>query len=80
MLLNRIVPLCASSRNDPSDGTCTTECRHASATHILAEVGVGYKSREQWHVAVKFRHISNGGTGGHKCGVNGVGLGVGYTF
>jgi len=48
--------------------------------NLLTEVGVGYKFENNWHVTGKWRHLSNGGIGTRNSGVNGVGVGIGFTF
>ena len=54
--------------------------RNTSRLNFLSEVGIGYEFRNDWHMAVKWEHISNGGMGSRNAGVNGVGLAFGYTF
>jgi hypothetical protein len=41
---------------------------------------VGYQCSENWHVTLKWRHLSNASLGSANKGVNGVALAVGYTF
>ena len=52
-----------------------------SQLNFLNEIGVGYQfPKNDWHVSVKFAHISNAGLGSDNRGINAVGLGLGYTF
>ena len=51
-----------------------------SRTNFLVEVGLGYKFDNDWHVAVKGRHISNSGIASRNSGINGLGAAFGYTF
>jgi len=54
---------------------------NTSRVNFFLEGGIGYKFRENnWHVAVKFQHLSNGGITSHNAGFNGVAMAVGYTF
>ena len=53
---------------------------NSSRVNFMPEAGVGYKFRNDWHAALKFNHISNGGMASNNAGVNALGLGVGYTF
>lgn len=53
---------------------------NTGSANFLTEAGVGYQCNENWHVAVKWRHVSNAGIASKNMGVNGVGLAVGYTF
>ena len=48
--------------------------------NFLTEVGIGYLFRNDLHVAVKYRHMSNAGTARKNAGVDSLGLGVGFTF
>ncbi len=52
----------------------------SSYVDFITGGGVGYKCKANWHVIVKFEHISNAGLGGDNDGVNTVGAAVGYTF
>jgi hypothetical protein len=53
---------------------------NSSKFNFLTEIGAGYKWKNDWHVALKWIHISNAGIGSHNSGVNGFGLAVGYSF
>lgn len=48
--------------------------------NFLSQFGIGYKFGDHWHVSAQWRHLSNAGLGDENAGVNGVGLGFGYTF
>ncbi|MCL4218721.1 MAG: acyloxyacyl hydrolase [Candidatus Hydrogenedentes bacterium] len=48
--------------------------------NFLNEIGVGYKWRNDWHLSVKWEHISNGGTSRPNSGVNTFALAVGKSF
>ena len=54
--------------------------RNASHWNALTEFGVGYKFDSNWHIALKFQHISNGQTRSPNEGVNAMALCLGYTF
>lgn len=53
---------------------------NTSRINFLLETGVGYKFKTNWHLAGKFRHISNGGVDSRNSGANAIGLALGYTF
>lgn len=53
---------------------------NSGAVNLLIEGGLGYKFERNWHVAVKFRHISNVGFAARNSGLNGLGLAFGYSF
>jgi len=54
---------------------------NSSRINFLSEVGVGYQCREtNWHVTLKFQHISNADTAAENDGVNGPALALGYRF
>jgi hypothetical protein len=48
--------------------------------NFLTEVGVGYEFDNDWHVALKWRHMSNAGIASRNAGVNGLGIGIGFSF
>ncbi len=48
--------------------------------NFLVEGGVGYKFDSRWHVSGRIRHLSNGGFGEDNAGVNGLGIGIGFSF
>lgn len=54
--------------------------RNASRWNGLSEAGIGYKFDSSWHIALKFQHISNGGTSFPNAGVNALALCLGFTF
>ncbi len=51
-----------------------------SNLNFISSLGVGYKFENDWHVTAIWRHISNGGIGSQNSGVNGIGIGIGYSF
>ncbi|MBI4556573.1 MAG: acyloxyacyl hydrolase [Candidatus Hydrogenedentes bacterium] len=52
-----------------------------SRINFLSEIGVGYQfPKNDWHLALKYHHISNAGLASENAGINGVGLSVGYKF
>ena len=53
---------------------------NSATLNLLSEGGIGYKFKSNWHVAAKFRHISNAGLASSNSGVNTVVIGLGYTF
>lgn len=54
---------------------------NSSRYNFFIEAGIGYKiPKHNWHIAGKWQHISNGGTGGQNAGVNALGISIGYTF
>jgi hypothetical protein len=54
---------------------------NSTRVNFLNELGVGYKfSHAPWSLSLKYQHISNAGTGSDNAGVNGISLGVAYTF
>jgi hypothetical protein len=53
---------------------------NSSNFNFMPEASLGYDFRNNWHVAVKFRHLSNGGLGDDNSGANSIGLAVGYRF
>lgn len=53
---------------------------NTGSANLLSEAGVGYQYSENWHVTLKWRHLSNAGIASENTGVNGVALAVGYTF
>ncbi len=53
---------------------------NAARWNALTEMGVGYKLDSDWHVALKFQHISNGQTRSPNRGVNAVALCFGFAF
>lgn len=52
----------------------------SSGLDFLSEVGVGYQFRNDWHVTMKYGHLSNAGLGEDNAGVNAVGIGFGRSF
>ena len=54
---------------------------NSARINLLSEVGIGYQIPEKrWHGALKWAHISNGGTGRSNSAVNGIIFSVGYSF
>jgi Lipid A 3-O-deacylase (PagL) len=54
---------------------------NGSRVNFLLELGVGYKFPESdWHVALKFNHLSNSNLSNRNSGVNSLGFAFGYTF
>lgn len=53
---------------------------NSGSVNFLGEIGFGYAFPKDWHVAFKWRHISNAGLAEDNAGVNGIGLGFGYRF
>ena len=53
---------------------------NSANVNFLTGVGVGYKFKCDWHVVMKYEHISNANLGEDNDGANVLGLGVGYTF
>lgn len=53
---------------------------NAARWNALTEFGVGYEFDSEWHVALKFQHISNGQTRSPNRGVNAVALCFGFAF
>ncbi len=53
---------------------------NSASVNFLTGVGLGYKFKCDWHLVVKYEHISNAGLGDENAGANLVGFGVGYTF
>lgn len=53
---------------------------NGSNVNFASELGVGYKFKSDWHVAAKWRHISNASLDEDNAGANAVGIGFGFTF
>ena len=53
---------------------------NSGRVNFLTEVGVGYEFDNDWHVALKWRHMSNAGIASRNAGVNGLGIGIGFSF
>jgi len=53
---------------------------NAARWNFLSEIGIGYKFDSDWHVALKFQHISNAETRSPNAGVNALALCLGFTF
>lgn len=51
-----------------------------SRIDILSEAGVGYKFGCNVHLTLKVEHLSNMGMADRDAGVNGVGIGAGFSF
>ncbi len=53
----------------------------SSDIDFITEGGIGYQfAKVPVHLTLKFEHISNAGIGDHNGGLNGAGLGFGFTF
>ena len=53
---------------------------NTSRLNFMTEMGVGYEFHNDWHVAIKWEHISNSGMTSRNAGANGIGLSFGYSF
>ena len=53
---------------------------NASHWNALTEMGVGYKFDSDWHIALKFQHISNAQTRSPNEGVNALVMCLGFEF
>ena len=54
--------------------------QNTATVNFIVEFGAGYAFKNGWHVAVKFRHISNLFLAFRNSGADAVGLGLGYRF
>jgi hypothetical protein len=48
--------------------------------NFMSEIGIGYEFENDWYVSAKWRHLSNAGIANKNAGVNGVGIGIGFSF
>ena len=53
---------------------------NSSSYNFMPEASLGYDFHNNWHLAVKFRHLSNGGIADYNSGANSIGIAVGYRF
>ncbi len=53
---------------------------NSGSLNFMSEVGVGYEFDNNWHIAAKWRHLSNAGIADKNSGINGVGIGIGFSF
>jgi lipid A 3-O-deacylase PagL len=53
---------------------------NASNINFLTGVGAGYKFKNNWHVVLKYEHVSNAGLASRNAGVDTFGLGIGRSF
>jgi hypothetical protein len=53
---------------------------NTSNFNFLIGGGLGYRFRNDWHGAVKFEHISNGGLGTRNQATNTISFALGYSF
>ncbi len=53
---------------------------NSGSINFIVEFGAGYEFKSGWHVAVKFRHLSNLFLASSNAGADGVGFGLGYSF
>lgn len=54
--------------------------KNTATVNFIVEFGAGYAFKNGWHVAVKFRHLSNAFLSFQNSGADAVGLGLGYRF
>jgi len=54
--------------------------RNSSRMNFLSSIGLGYQFESDWHLALKWEHLSNANLKRLNSGVNSISLGVGYTF
>ena len=54
--------------------------KNTATVNFVIEFGAGYAFKNGWHVALKFRHISNAFLSFENSGADAVGLGLGYRF
>jgi hypothetical protein len=54
--------------------------RNAARWNLLSEIDIGYQFDTDWHVALKFQHISNADTRSPNEGVNALALCLGFRF
>jgi hypothetical protein len=52
----------------------------SSSFDFLSELGVGYQFENDWHVTLKWAHLSNAGFGDDNSGANTIGLSFGRLF
>ena len=53
---------------------------NGSNINFLSGVGLGYKFKNDWHVVLKYEHISNASLASENVGVDTIGLGIGWSF
>ena len=53
---------------------------NGSNINFLSSIGVGYQFQSDWHVVLRFQHISNAGLDGDNAGANAIALGLGCSF
>lgn len=53
---------------------------NSGSINFIVEFGAGYAFKNGWHVALKFRHLSNLFLASRNAGADGVGVGVGHSF
>ena len=54
--------------------------QNTATVNFIVEFGAGYAFKSGWHVALKFRHISNAFLSFQNSGADAVGVGLGYRF
>ncbi len=54
--------------------------QNTATVNYIVEFGVGYAFKSGWHVALKFRHLSNLFLASMNSGADAVGVGFGYRF
>ena len=53
---------------------------NSSNLNFQTGAGIGYQFRNNWHVVVRYAHISNASLGKRNAGANSIGVGLGFTF
>jgi hypothetical protein len=53
---------------------------NSSRMNFLNSIGVGYEFDNDWHVSLKWEHMSNANLGSDNAGMNGLSLGAGFSF
>lgn len=54
--------------------------QNTATVNFIVEFGAGYAFKSGWHVALKFRHLSNAFLASKNSGADAVGVGLGYRF
>lgn len=53
---------------------------NTGSLNFMSEIGFGYEFENDWYVTAKWRHLSNAGIANQNAGINGLGIGVGFSF
>lgn len=61
-------------------GQSDTYWGNSGSFNFMTELGVGYEFDNDWHVAAKWRHLSNAGIAHRNSGINAIGISVGFSF